>query len=427
MSSLVAKTLNRMILNRIKPEVERILRNNQNDFRPGRSCSQHILALRRLIEGIKSRKIPAVMTFIDFKKAFDSVHRGKMFKILKAYGIPKDIVSLIELMYKQTLAKVVSPDGETDLFEIFAGVLQGDTLAPYIFAIIIDYCMRIAIDGQSERLGFTIEKRQSRRVGPKTLTDVDFADDIALLSDGLEEASELLQRVETVAESVGLKINVGKTKMMSFHLCGTSSNLKNTSGDTIEEVDDFLYLGSWIQSTDRDIQVRKAKAWAAIHKLKNVWGSNLSKHLKIRLFIAACESVLLYGAETWTLTKAQEKSLDGTYTKMLRMVLGVSWREKMRNETLYGKLPKVSDKIRSRRLKIAGHCIRHPELIASDLILWEPKNVYGGTQKGRPKTNFVSTICRDVGIEQKEELRTLMLNKDIWKLISYLDRAPGPT
>ena len=96
---------------------------------------------------------------------------------------------------------------------------------------------------------------------------------------------------------------------------------------------------------------------------------------------------------------------------MLRMVLGVSWREKMRNETLYGKLPKVSDKIRSRRLKIAGHCIRHPELIASDLILWEPKNVYGGTQKGRPKTNFVSTICRDVGIEQKEELRTLMLNR----------------
>ena len=78
LSSLVAKALNRMILNRLKPEIETILRRNQNGFRPGRSTAQQILVLRRLIEGVKSRKLPAVLTFIDFKKAFDSVHRGKM-------------------------------------------------------------------------------------------------------------------------------------------------------------------------------------------------------------------------------------------------------------------------------------------------------------------------------------------------------------
>ena len=85
----------------------------------------------KLIEGVKNRKLPAVLTFIDFKKAFDSVHRGKMLKILLAYGIPHEIVSLIKLMYEGTMAKVISPDGETELFEILAGVLQGDTLAPY--------------------------------------------------------------------------------------------------------------------------------------------------------------------------------------------------------------------------------------------------------------------------------------------------------
>ena len=68
------------------------------------------------------------------------------------------------------------------------------------------------------------------------------------------------------------------------------------------------------------------------------------------MFIAACESVLLYGSETWTLTKAQEKSLDGTYTKMLRMVLGISWKDKVSNITLYGNLPRLSNKVRSRRL-----------------------------------------------------------------------------
>ena len=104
LSSLVAKALNRMVLNRLKPEIETILRRN------GRSTTQQILVLRRLIEGVKSRKLPAVLTFIDFKKAFDSVHRGKMLKILEAYGIPVKLVELIRLMYEKTMAKVLQTE-----------------------------------------------------------------------------------------------------------------------------------------------------------------------------------------------------------------------------------------------------------------------------------------------------------------------------
>ena len=73
------------------------------------------------------------------------------------------------------MAEVLAPDGETELFEILAGVLQGDTLAPYLFAmpIVINYCMRQAIDDDAERLGLTLKRRKSRRVGPKIITDVD--------------------------------------------------------------------------------------------------------------------------------------------------------------------------------------------------------------------------------------------------------------
>ena len=77
------------------------------------------------------------MTFIDFSKAFDSIHRGKMIRILKAYGIPPTLLRAIEAMYTNTKAKVVSPDGETELFDITAGVLQGDTLAPFLFVIVV--------------------------------------------------------------------------------------------------------------------------------------------------------------------------------------------------------------------------------------------------------------------------------------------------
>ena len=85
---------------------------------------------------------------IDFKKAFYTVHRGKMLLILKAYGIPEDLVTAISIMYEDTSAKVITPDGETETFSILAGVLQDDTLAPYLFVIVIDYIMRKALTGR---------------------------------------------------------------------------------------------------------------------------------------------------------------------------------------------------------------------------------------------------------------------------------------
>ena len=73
-------------------------------------------------------------------------------KILKAYDVPEKLLSAINLMYQNTRAKVLTPDGETELFEILAGVLLGDTLAPFLFAIVLDYAMRKALEGREEEL-----------------------------------------------------------------------------------------------------------------------------------------------------------------------------------------------------------------------------------------------------------------------------------
>ena len=164
-----------MILNIIRPHLDCHLRKNQNGFRSGRTTTSQILALRRLIEGVKDNNLEAVLIFIDFKKAFDTIHIGKMLAIMKAYGIPEELVTSINIMYEDTTAKVVTPDGET--FNILAGVLQGDTLAPYLFVIVIDYVMRTALRGREDKLGFQLRKRKSRRVSPITITYMDFADD----------------------------------------------------------------------------------------------------------------------------------------------------------------------------------------------------------------------------------------------------------
>ncbi|XP_063680102.1 uncharacterized protein LOC134815494 [Bolinopsis microptera] len=202
LTSIVSKTLNKMLLNRMKPSLEEVLRDNQNGFRPGRSTTSHILALRRIMEGARAKNLKATMVFIDFKKAFDSVHRGLLMKILKAYGIPEAIVRLIEGIYTSTKANVITADGITEIFDILAGVLQGDTLAPYLFIIMIDYIMTVTIDDDDSDSGFTLRPARSRRIGAEKIADVEFADDVALITDTIEGAKLLLDRLEKAALSV---------------------------------------------------------------------------------------------------------------------------------------------------------------------------------------------------------------------------------
>ena len=90
LSLIAAKIANKLLLNRIQPILDPLLRPNQNGFRPGRSTTSHILALRRIIEGAKSRNLQVAIIFVDFKKAFDIIHRHKMLEILRKYGVQEN-------------------------------------------------------------------------------------------------------------------------------------------------------------------------------------------------------------------------------------------------------------------------------------------------------------------------------------------------
>ena len=205
-----------------------------------------------------------------------------MMKILKAYGIPPNLIRAIECMYTNTRVKVTSPDGENDLFEITAGVLQGDTLAPFLFIIVLDYAMRKAMAGCEEELGFTLTPRKSRRHPKEVLADLDFADDIALLSDAINQAQELLHKVEGECRKIGLGLNGPKTKSIAYNVEDLTP-LKTLDGTVLEWKDDFKYLGSWVDSTAKDIAVRKALAWRALNGMDRIWTSNMKTELKKRV------------------------------------------------------------------------------------------------------------------------------------------------
>ena len=98
----------------------------------------------------------------------------------------------IKLCYQNLKAKAISPDDDKDILKIYAGVMQGNTLAPFLFVTVLGYALRNVITSFEEELGLTINKRQSRRVGAESLCELDFADDIVKMSNAVKQAKELL-------------------------------------------------------------------------------------------------------------------------------------------------------------------------------------------------------------------------------------------
>ena len=218
------------------------------------------MTIRRILEGIRAKK-------------------------------PKEIAAAITILSRNTKVKVRSPDGDTEYFDIVAGVLQGDTLAPYLFIICLDYVVRTSIHKIREN-GFELTKKRSRRYPTKTMTDADYADDIAILANTPNQAETLLHSLERAAADIGLYVNAHKTEYMCFNQAGDISTLEGTS---LKLVDKFTYRWSSVSSTEKDIDMRLTKAWIAIDKLSIIWKSDLTDKMKCSYFEAAVVLILLYG------------------------------------------------------------------------------------------------------------------------------------
>ena len=304
--------------------------------------------------------------------------------------------------------KVRSPDGDTEYFDIVAGVLQGDTLAPYLFIICLDYVLRTSIDKIKEN-GFELTKKRSRRYPATTITDADYADDIAILANTPDQAETLLHSLERAAASIGLHVNAHKTEYMCYNQTGDISTLEGTP---LKLVDKFTYLGSSVESTEKDIETRLTKAWTAINRLSTIWKSDLTDKMKRSFFQAAVTSILLYGCTTWTLTKRLEKKLDGNYTRMLRAILNKSWQQHPTSHQLYGHLPPITKSIQVRRTRHAGHCWRSRDKLIRDVLLWIP--THGRAKAGRPARTYIQQLCEDTGC-CPEDLPRAMNDREEWR------------
>ena len=149
-------------------------REQQAGFRKGYSCCEQIFDLRNIIEQCYEFQQQLEINFIDFKKAFDSVHRDSLWKIAELYGIPAKYINIIKNIYHNFSCYVKTQEGCTDYFGIEPGVRQGCFPSPLLLLLVVDYIMRKAIDGASHGMAWA---------QGQCLADLDFADDIALIND----------------------------------------------------------------------------------------------------------------------------------------------------------------------------------------------------------------------------------------------------
>ena len=416
----VVKLYMAMIHMRLACKLDKHLRPNQNGFRAGRSTIEHILAVRRLIEeSQRSQSAQLHVLFLDFAKAFDSVKWSQLWAILRAYRVPERIISAVRSLYIGSSARVRTKDGLSDPFQFHAGVKQGCVLSPLLFILVIDFVMRRAVD---TTLGVQLI---APGYGPRHpglfVTDTGFADDIALMSDGLGKLQVLTDRVVAEAALVGLAVNVQKTKLMCIvppsgrdQGCATEAVVGDifVYGKAIALCDDFKFLGSYVRSTEKDFSVRRALAWRACQQLQPLWSSPLRWDTKRRLFQCFVLPVLTYGSEAWTLSPKLSALLDGTHTRLLRKCLDVHYSRHLSNAALYGSLPAPSFVVAERRLRLAGHCARAAQPVAHVLLWTAP----GERKVGRPPLSYVDLVCKDAKVT-RDELGPLMRSRAQWKRV----------
>ena len=190
--------------------------------------TSQILTICQIWKGVCAKNLEATILFVNFSKAFDSIHREKMEQILLTYGLPKETVTAIMMLYKNMKVKVHSLDGDTDYFDIVTGVLQGHALALYLFIIYLDYVLRTSIDKMKDN-DFKLTKERSRRYPAQTFMNADYTDDIALLANTTAQAKTLLHSLEWTAAGIGLHVNADKMEYMCFNQRGDIFTLNGSS------------------------------------------------------------------------------------------------------------------------------------------------------------------------------------------------------
>ena len=315
---------------------------------PGRSTTDAIFCLRMLLEKWTEGQKAVSCDFIDLEKAYDRVLREELWECLRLAETSECYKKIIQDMYNGATTTVRSAAGLTKECKVGVGLHQGSALRPFLFAITID---RLTADIRND-----------------APCDMLFVDDIVLCRQNHRELEEDLEIWRNALERRGLKVSRSKTKYLRVGYVQDGKELK-LQREKIKRAKNFKYsyLGSTVSSDGRceeEVRRRIQAGWMSWGKVSEVLcDRKLSAKVKSKMYKSVVIPVMLYGMETVTVTERQMGKMKVAELKMVRWALGVTRKDKIRNEYMKGtaQIAKLGDKLRNARLRWYGHVKRREE------------------------------------------------------------------
>jgi len=274
----------------------------QAGFRHNRCTADHVFVLRHLIDKYRaSYKVPCgsklFTCFVDFRKAYDSIHRDLLMQRLAEIGIHGNMLSVLAHMYFTVPLRAKVNGDIGPLFSSACGVKQGDPLSPLLFGIFIDALEQWLL-------------RRLPNVGAQLHTQLIqillYADDLVLLAQSASQLQQLLDALSEFAQLNGMQVNVSKTVIVVFGRSKyTGMTTWTYNSQPVPVSPSFRYLGICFHSTKGVSAAYTPLRTAALRALRAMLGrckqlGTVTIELKLRLYSTLVQPILEYCAEVWS-------------------------------------------------------------------------------------------------------------------------------
>ena len=330
----------------------------------------------------------------------------KLFSILRNIGIEENIIKLIENLYNNQSAIIQVGTYYSKPAQIEKGVRQGCLISPSLFNIYAEEMMNEAL-----------ENINGVRINGEIIKTIKFADDQAIIATRRKDLMEMLEKINTTVELYGMKININKTKCMTF---SKKPNIMNITigGNKIEQVKKFRYLGQVLTEDAKcteEIVTRIGQGKQAFKKKERLITTiNMDEKLRKRILEAYVWNTALYAAETWTLSKKDEQKLEAFEMWCWRRFNKVKWTDKKTNEevlVITDEKRKFLHKIKTRRGRWFGHNLR----LSKWFTLIVEGKISGRRPRGPPRKDFIKQILVDTHSSSYQELKKKAFERKEWR------------
>ena len=451
--SVIYKLYARLVQVRLAQGIDHRIRDRQYGFRKGRSTGDPIHIVRRVQELFESTSSPLYLLFLDWQQAFDRLSREGLLSALRRIGCTPHYVKVIESMYAHTSFVVRTPSGCSTEHCQHSGIRQGCPLSPYLFVVFMSVFMDDIEDRYVEEHGTPPRVHTAQ----DPLFDLEYADDVVLLTRTRAQLQRLLSMIEEEASLYAMRLNQDKVKLVAMNPVGAAPLLFGDGG-SVGEVTSWPYLGSRISRDAKqgvNLAARLSHATREFDKLVSFWAhAAIPTSLKLRTFKAIFHPMVTYALHYSWLTKSMSSRLDAWQARMLRRVLRIkaSMISRVSNSVVLkraGCTP-LSDFVRSERIKYFGHVLRrdYADTIANVVVdsSFKLRAPAGRRLRRRPLDNWPKKTSAEVLDIASRRLplsvrpastdrpatsgilyaRRLALDKEMWKRL-HDRRTDAPT